>query len=1079
MSDGVHEEFVKIVFEADFQSLSDSMLREQQKLNQQIRQQTGQQGTPGNQASSPVEPQPYPFAPQQTTPQNFPNTQQQQASPPSPRSYPADEAVSNQVRRSRRYGGDENYNLPIHAQQAMMRGFMGFTRMLGGGTGLFGIPQTSIFSIMRMLHYGTQAGGGGFGRARNIPFANLAPTIPQSVADSDKQSGMQLSELQIKNAENYLKSTYKARERVTKAVQEAQKIGELVLPKSEGVMDAHLLIAKELGINFGNFTSHDKVHGIDLVLAKLASGGGGGNTVNVPGSPVATPPPMPTGVQGWITRQGGMQKVLQMAATALTAAVAIGEVIRSYVKAAGEVAGGAKKIGASLVTADASTALKGAVEIFQGIARGLTTAVAGSAGAIIGILFGPIGIAIGAMAGPILGGMVSSIIGKITSIITGMDSLVDALAHWNPVLLAQSKAYEVQQIFFRMRMAAAMQPALSAWLNMKSMLLDSLAKLAPLINQVAQALVPLINMLTSMIPTAIQSIMDGIAYFVGFIGTVINQFGGAITTAINGILQQFLGPLAPTFPGFGGAGAGLVNAANTIGIAAAGITAGGPKTLTAQQQEFQNSFIQSIGAAGRANGQNVSVESARPVPAQLNHLVGAGGVVGDMSGAAGAFFSAANTMQNAANTMVGAGTVMSAAARASRDKMADAAAQIPPELQHPQNADEVQKLHDWLKAHPHIAAALKPRDITSNLPTTDSKTLDAYRRTREMILKYPELRHSGKGFSTSGYTFAGQLDNPEPGMSFAQWWDQTGHTDDTPTFPQTPWGKLGISAQEWSDRNKPSTLWSRLGISPQQWSERLNKLHQASLKKLEAQSQSNPLMDAYHQAKENLRTDPTPTSFAGHIIGLEVGLVSKGSMSKNVIASAFAAAQGTTPSQTFGPNTTYAQWASATGRDIQHTGAADLLTRYTQWATKAGQAAVDAAKKTADGSTPLSGPPSSVFHPYGASAGTVFQPGAAPPKPKTDPGKAYAGSLAKDGTTQDHADAGKSVHAKAQIPQAKLPNFMINTNNTFQMEIQNEQALTESMMQVREKLLRSLDVCRNEVHLLVSTLEGSMIANGM
>jgi hypothetical protein len=86
--------------------------------------------------------------------------------------------------------------------------------------------------------------------------------------------------------------------------------------------------------------------------------------------------------------------------------------------------------------------------------------------------------------GPLLGTLASKLVGVYGKVIDVLDGLVAALGKYNPVVNAQARILEVQQKMFRMRMANVFQPLMSAWISLKSTVLDLMAQLLPLLRPV-------------------------------------------------------------------------------------------------------------------------------------------------------------------------------------------------------------------------------------------------------------------------------------------------------------------------------------------------------------------------------------------------------------------------------------------------------------------------------------------------------------------------------------------------------------------------------------------------------------------
>lgn len=96
----------------------------------------------------------------------------------------------------------------------------------------------------------------------------------------------------------------------------------------------------------------------------------------------------------------------------------------------------------------------------------------GASGAAIGA-----GEGLMALAGPVSIAAAAIVAGSAV-FARGMESLIGTLGKYNPIVSAQMRVYEVKEMMFSRRIAAVMQPAMSAWIDLKSSLLDIGANLA-------------------------------------------------------------------------------------------------------------------------------------------------------------------------------------------------------------------------------------------------------------------------------------------------------------------------------------------------------------------------------------------------------------------------------------------------------------------------------------------------------------------------------------------------------------------------------------------------------------------------
>jgi hypothetical protein len=89
------------------------------------------------------------------------------------------------------------------------------------------------------------------------------------------------------------------------------------------------------------------------------------------------------------------------------------------------------------------------------------------------------------------------------------------------------------------------------------------------------------------------------------------------------------------------------------------------------------------------------------------------------------------------------------------------------------------------------------------------------------------------------------------------------------------------------------------------------------------------------------------------------------------------------------------------------------------------------------------------------------------------------GTNPKRGTTYSPNSAQQAAQQAAKAPTAVFPKFTQNIQMEFKAKLMHEQQVADSLNQVREKLLETLDVAGNEARLCVSMLDGRMQAFNM
>lgn len=159
---------------------------------------------------------------------------------------------------------------------------------------------------------------------------------------------------------------------------------------------------------------------------------------------------------------------------------------------------GVGTMGKSFVSGNPSQLMKGAVQMVQGMVR--------------------------QFFGPLLGPLASKLVGVYGKFIDVLDGLVAALGKYNPVVNAQARILEVQQKMFRMRMANVMQPLMSAWISLKSTVLDLMAQLLPLLRPVVGFFASFLSAANSFLRGIKAAFIDIVAAFKWVKGMLTGDF---------------------------------------------------------------------------------------------------------------------------------------------------------------------------------------------------------------------------------------------------------------------------------------------------------------------------------------------------------------------------------------------------------------------------------------------------------------------------------------------------------------------------------------------------------------------------
>jgi len=1048
-----HEEIIRLVLEADASKVGPAVLSEQQRVNRQLRDQgTGRPGAPSGSGPGGT-------------------------AAPRPPGVPTD--LTN------------TYRMSSYETRAMLAGFNQFASLFGS-RGMFWATQTQLYYMFRSMSSRMAA-------ARSVVQATAPFTVPavnergliplwrepdairairpmypprpafveRSVRDraSMLESWRKGALTPFYNMRAALGPLTELREKPDRPADPTAIVRSQSAAKLEGSSaTASVVSAATYG---SNMAAIEKYAAKDPALAAkmraaYAAQYGGAPAATLPAvqaaqvlanSPIIGGSNIPSGATATTKEQAVGAADAADAAKAAAAAAKIGLVvggviaamaqIKSLQEAFKELTGGIKQMATSFVSGDMSTAVKGFVSILQGGARTIVTAIGSTIGALVGSIFGPLGAMIGSVLGPMLGAVASKLIGVISSVVDSLDGLLTALGKYNPMVYAQMAQYEMMQRMFRYRMALAMQPVMSAWVQVKELFLTTLVKLAPMITSLATALAPIITMLGNTLPTAIAVFLAAMATAADMFSKAASMFG--------------LSDLAENLKGF----SLLLRQGITDVLSPAKKAI---DNLNDLQKQFNAAFVGALGGI-KGNVGAGGVDLNRPKSGS-GALVIHGGVAAPQA-AATTMLQAANTMNAAANTMQGAAVVQATSAITA----AAAVTQIPPELQHPKSAADVAKLRAFMRAHPGATIsgvpAWKPGDKNAwyGLGLTDQQKADAWSKGN------PSIGTPHKPGDTSSGYYGAQVD----------WSQYTGRTSPAanmfpigsglpPSYGPTydPWGSgygggwIGTSGVYLPGKSTypigPMNYW---GSS-------------SAIRKNTGYSAPGPY---YNDAGWPTFNTPLKVPYAPQtsLTGLEE------SQWKDPYYDPGAFQAGPGDKLVTGMDHAYSSISGAVGSAYNYvkSGLSSFLSRPPSSLmpgildaiglspVAALIPSISGGSSTAPTTPAISGVTSNSDSRSGSGPTAATQPSV------PDPNAAYAQTLKEQ---KDARDRDRATH---KAPQAKLPQFAANIQNTFQMDVMNEQAVIESMMQVREKLLRTLDMCRQETQLYVATLEGSMIAHGL
>jgi hypothetical protein len=145
-------------------------------------------------------------------------------------------------------------------------------------------------------------------------------------------------------------------------------------------------------------------------------------------------------------------------------------------QAVGKASSAFGQITQAMINANPSQAIHGFISGMQAVPLAIGGMVAGI-GAGVMLIHPVIGGVVAAIG--LLGGYIGDkVIGVLHSFVDAMDSMVDQLGKYSPIVAAQSAMLQAKSIMFELQMAQIMQPMMSAWIEIKSAVLDVLLEFA-------------------------------------------------------------------------------------------------------------------------------------------------------------------------------------------------------------------------------------------------------------------------------------------------------------------------------------------------------------------------------------------------------------------------------------------------------------------------------------------------------------------------------------------------------------------------------------------------------------------------
>lgn len=204
------------------------------------------------------------------------------------------------------------------------------------------------------------------------------------------------------------------------------------------------------------------------------------------------------GAGATVAASGGIGAI---AASAGPIALAVGAVVlavRNWGRAIGEAIDGVKSFAATFTTGNVTYLMHGYVSTIQGGVR--------------------------ALLGPIFGDIASKFVGVAHQFIDAMDDMIKSLGKFSPIVSAQARQFEVKTMFFQRQLAEVFRPAMSAWLELKSSLIDMASAIAPLLTPIVQALAQDIKILTFVLRQGVGLL----AQTIGWTIKIFSPFNSAV-----------------------------------------------------------------------------------------------------------------------------------------------------------------------------------------------------------------------------------------------------------------------------------------------------------------------------------------------------------------------------------------------------------------------------------------------------------------------------------------------------------------------------------------------------------------------
>jgi hypothetical protein len=935
-----------------------------------------------------------------------------------------------------------------------------------------------------------------------VKTATGSPNMASPTITSTAQAINQMTAVEIAAAHRYFEAQRGDAQRtydvIANTVRQAAKLGDLPFPHmmiegdaGELMMAAHRKVAEDLGIPMSAFKPTKT--GVRALVGDEALKTEQTATMTQPNQAV------PYGAWAFAKQIGGqfgfgptLQMMHNLSRVGVAQAKSSGQpmnygqiameaakigaevgvvllALRTLQQGVKEITNGIVGVAKGIMSGDASQALHGMVTSLQGTSRLITLA----AGTAIGSIFGPIGTLVGAAVGSLLGKVADEVLGSLHSLIGAMDGMVQALAQYNPAVFAQVKVYEVITMMQKRQLAAAFEPAISAWLTLKVNFLEFLVQFAPILNKVLMALIGVMQVAVNFfenlirVVTAVVDIFKGLFQIGILIPGQLNLFSDsmgdaqkAIATFAWGVLElvaKLAGFSSAVVPGLGLISDGLGKAADWIskkyGVGISNTTSLDWSSLSDAQKAFNAEFIQGISkwaaqqlgeqrATGKAlvnlvmsNGaQNTNAfvaaagKQQQQIQAQHQVVQAQHANMGQQTLAQvqAAVQAGKEAMLKHYEATQGITTAIAQAGKPSsitqtptfKGEKFDALSQLA--YQH-QNAPPTDVLAQLVKAGPG-AKNIFSADIQMGLDRglTENQSIQAASKDPAFIGALPRL--------------FGQMLPPPKTTSLQPVIDMLNKGIAAPTISLPPTPPLPATPQLPVSNFDP------------------------------AAANAQYLKDARAQIQKALAQTPTPYSDYLNTPGMKDQAQRAAAIAQNAPAW----------QQWFAQDATNQAMIREAHNAVAHalrSTQQDKLINAILGSSVAGTI-IRSFLPSAPISESLSPSPSSI------SPNVAFGDSLQSMTPDQQAKVTKAAQAAKNQSLPNRqAQPAQIQIPPPRMPHAQIPQFIANIKNDFAMNLANDKELFEQMQQVRDKVINALNIQKNENSLMIASIEGSMIAS--